>query len=398
MSFQQDSLFAVVLAVDSVSDAARRKGPYLYTWQASSLCPWMRRHRASTARGEQAHCRGSSEPIFPSCLNGTTRSSPHGWVSTVRSASQRPWNASWCAATTAGASQGSSVPNLLSRGIAVLEQLSLGTLSTEQVSAKTGIPKSSAYRILRILEDTRYVLRTKAGPEDLWSVDLRFLALSANILGRVDLKTDIRDILAKLADDTKEIVQLAIWRNGKVLIVDNIKKYTSIISVAREGTSLCINSCVAGLVFGAFLENTEVESALNCGDLPRFTQYTITDPSALRELFVRVRAVGYAIDDQYCAIGHRCVSAPIFDHTGRIAAVVNISGHIQTLSDGMMEEYAVKVMRRAAEASQRMGYYGENCRNRVKGGVGGPGLESLFLRQLFRGQRPSGRADRRPGS
>ena len=247
--------------------------------------------------------------------------------------------------------------NLLGRGIAVLEQLSAqGTLSTEQVSAKTGIPKSSAYRILRILEDTGYVFRTKAGLEDIWSVDLRFLTLSAKILSRVDIKTEVRDILVKLADDTKEIVQLAIWQSGKVLIVDNIKRHSSLVSVAHEGTYLCINSCAAGIVFGAFMEDDEVESALNCGDLPRFTQYTITDPKALRELFKRVRAVGYAVDDQYCAIGHRCVGAPVFNHTGRIVAEINISGHIQTLSDSMIGEYAAKVMRRAAEASQRMGY------------------------------------------
>ena len=189
-----------------------------------------------------------------------------------------------------------------------------------------------------------------------WSLDLKLLTLSANILGRVDLKTEIRDVLAKLADDTMEIVQLAKFQNDKVLIVDNIRKHNSIVSVAHEGTSLCINVCVAGLVFGAYMESEQLDSVLKNADLPRLTQYTITDPDELRQEFDRVRKNGYAVDDQYNAIGHRCIGAPVFDHTGTVVAEINISGHMRTISDDRIGELAAKVMRRAAQASQRMGY------------------------------------------
>jgi DNA-binding IclR family transcriptional regulator len=125
---------------------------------------------------------------------------------------------------------------------------------------------------------------------------------------------------------------------------------------AQEGTLLCINTCVAGFVFGAFLEPEQLESVLRAAELPRFTQYTITDPDELRREFDRVRRRGYALDDQYNAIGHRCIGAPVFDHTGKIVAEINISGHISTISDDRIEELAAKVKSRAAEASRRMGY------------------------------------------
>jgi IclR family acetate operon transcriptional repressor len=192
--------------------------------------------------------------------------------------------------------------------------------------------------------------------EDVWSLDLKLLTLSANILGRVDLKTEIRDVLAKLADDTMEIVQLAKFQNDKVLIVDNIRKHSSIVGVAQEGITLCIDVCVAGLIFGAYMESEQLELVLNNTDLPKLTQYTITDPDELRQEFDRVRKNGYALDDQYNAIGHRCIGAPVFDHTGKVVAEINISGHMRTISDDRIEELAAKVMRRAAQASQRMGY------------------------------------------
>lgn len=245
----------------------------------------------------------------------------------------------------------------LSRGLSIIECLSVfSSLTTEQLSAKTGIPKSSVYRILGILESFNYVLKSKVELENVWSLDLKLLTLSANILARVDLKTEIRDILVKLADDTMEIVQLAKFQNDRVLIVDNVKRHNSIVSVAHEGSALCINVCVAGLVFGAYMQAEQVESVLKTADLPRLTQYTITDPGELRREFARVRENGYAVDDQYNAIGHRCIGAPVFDHTGKIVAEVNISGHLRTISDDKIEELAAKVMHRASEASQRMGY------------------------------------------
>ena len=72
--------------------------------------------------------------------------------------------------------------NLLARGFAVLERLSeMGSLSTEELYEQTRIPRSSVYRAASILEG--------------------------------------------LANDTREIVQLAIYENGMVRIVDNVRKY-----------------------------------------------------------------------------------------------------------------------------------------------------------------------------
>lgn len=245
----------------------------------------------------------------------------------------------------------------LSRGLYIMESLSVfSSLTTEQLSAETGIPRSSVYRILGILEGFGYVLKSKRELEDVWSLDLKLLTLSSRILSRIDLKTEIRDILVKLADDTMEIVQLARLQKDGILIVDTVRKHASIVGGAHEGTFLSINTCVAGFVFGAFLEPEQLESVLRTAELPRFTQYTITDPDELRREFDRVRRRGYAVDDQYNAIGHRCIGAPVFDHKGEIIAEINISGHMKTISDDRIEDLAAKVMHWAAEASQRMGY------------------------------------------
>lgn len=250
--------------------------------------------------------------------------------------------------------------NLLARGIDVIENLSsLGAMSNEQLHEKTGIPRSSVYRVLRILENSGYVSRASDGTEDKWKIDLKFLGLSAKILARVDLSTEIYDLLIKLADETREIVQLAKFSNGKALIVNNVSKHPSIIDPAPVGTVLEINECVAGLVFGAYLVSADIEKLLSGTKLPKLTDFTITNVDEFKSELERVRKRGYAVDDQFYAIGHRCIGAPIFDHTGHVVAEVNITGHIRTITDAKIKTLAATVTRSATEISTRMGYTGE---------------------------------------
>ena len=247
--------------------------------------------------------------------------------------------------------------NLLVRGIKVIEKLAaLGPQSIEEIYKEVKISRSSIYRILCTLEVIGYVTRIRNEAKDIWKLDLKFLNLSSHILARIDLKTEIKEILIKLADDTKEIVQLAVLYEGKVLILDVIQRYKSLVSVAQVGELLDINICAAGLILGAYLNKKELDLLLEKIELSKHTEYTITDPNRLRTELQKVRIKGFSFDNQYYAIAHRCIGAPVFDYTGKVIAAINISGHMKTISDDKIEELAEIVKQRAKEASIKMGY------------------------------------------
>lgn len=257
--------------------------------------------------------------------------------------------------------------NLLVKGMIVIEKLAiLGPQSIEDLYKETVISRSSIYRILCTLENLGYVIRKRNEAEDIWKLDLKFLSLSSHILSRIDLKTEIEDILIKLADDTKEIVQLGVLYEGKVLILDVIQRYKSLVSVAQVGELLDINICAAGLVLGAYLKEEELDLLLKKIELPKHTKFTITDPNRLKAELRKVRMRGYSFDNQYYAIAHRCIGAPVFDYTGRVIAAINISGHMKTISDEKIEELAEIVKQRAGEASIKMGYDEKNIKNRLQ--------------------------------
>ena len=57
-----------------------------------------------------------------------------------------------------------------------------------------------------------------------------------------------------------------------------------------------------------------------------FTPRTITDPARLAEELARIRARGWAVDDEERTEGMRCIAAPIFNEFREATAGVSISG------------------------------------------------------------------------
>lgn len=247
--------------------------------------------------------------------------------------------------------------NLLTRGIKIIEELSsFDSLSIVDIYNKTNISRSSIYRILNILKDLGYINKYRNKAEDLWKLDLKFLNLYNNMLTKLDIRNEIKDILEKLAEETKEIVELGVLYNGKVMFLDVIKKYNSLINVPGIGAIVDINCCVAGIVLATYLDEEQLNSIISKIDFTQITEYTINNETQIRAELKKVKEKEYSIDDQGYAIGHRCIGAPILDYSGEVIASVNIAGHISSITNDKIECLANIVKKRAREASKRLGY------------------------------------------
>ena len=247
--------------------------------------------------------------------------------------------------------------NILIRGIKIIEILaSHGPLNIEKIYSEIKISRSSIYRILCILEELKYVSRYRDAAEDIWKLDFKLLTISSSILSRLDLRNEIRDILVRLADETKEFVQLGVLHSGKVLFLDVIKKPKGLINVANIGEELDINVTASGMALAAYLDENELDLLLKESNFPKYTENTLTNINEIKKELIQVRKRGFSYDNQCYAIGHRCIGAPIFDFSRKAVAALNISGHISTISNERIEELSKKVKEKAAEASRRMGY------------------------------------------
>ena len=82
---------------------------------------------------------------------------------------------------------------------------------------------------------------------------------------------------------------------------------------------------------------------------------TITSPSALRADLERVRAAGYAVDDEEHAVGLRCIAAPIFDRNRRRCRRISASGPMARIGEERMAQLGALVLEASRAISADMG-------------------------------------------
>ncbi len=253
---------------------------------------------------------------------------------------------------------GKYITKPLYRGIKLLEILAeKGPINLDNLSKISNIPRATVYRLLNTFDTLGYVRRLNNDEKIArYELDLKILTLSKAVLAKLDTRAKFEDILIKLSDETMETSQLCIYYNKKVLYINDVKKPKVLIYYAEVGSELPLNLCAPGLVLLAYLEHKELENILVTMKFEKRTDYSIKNIQELKKRIEEVKSTGYAFDDQYYAIGLRCIAAPVFNHNGKVIYALNITGHLSTITDEKIEELANTVKAMAGEASKRLGY------------------------------------------
>ncbi len=124
---------------------------------------------------------------------------------------------------------------------------------------------------------------------------------------------------------------------------------------SRVGMSLRLHSTAIGKAILAELTDEEVRGVAVRTGLPRLTPATLTGVDELLAHLGKVRARGYAMDDEENEPGIRCVGAAVFDHTGRVLGGISISSLAMDMEREVLEELAPVVTSAARDVSLALG-------------------------------------------
>src|SRR5262249_58659808 len=88
----------------------------------------------------------------------------------------------------------------------------------------------------------------------------------------------------------------------------------------------------------------------------KFTPHTVKNVAQLRKDFAQIRQRGYAIDNEEAYLGSRCIGAPIFESSGKIAAAVSVSGPTTRVTREKIPVFAAAAKNAAIAISRSLGY------------------------------------------
>jgi len=240
----------------------------------------------------------------------------------------------------------------------LLEALADGTRSKSlaELTAGTGLPRATTFRLVRTLEEMGYV--HKSG--NSYSLGYKCFILCSAARDTVDLRTEALPHLEWLRDVTGETTQIAVLDEWQVVYLERVLSRQPVgYMKSRAGAILPAYCTGLGKAQLAFRPRELVEAWAPLQTFRRLTPHTITTAAGLMEELDSIRHRGYALDDEEREPGVRCIAAPVRDHDGEVVAAISVAGP----SDRMPQELADSDMARqvisaAANISRRLGYRG----------------------------------------
>jgi DNA-binding IclR family transcriptional regulator len=229
-----------------------------------------------------------------------------------------------------------------------------GGLPLKDIAKQTGINKSTAYRFLAHLESEGYLFRDDEGAYVIGPKLSRLGAMNHE----ETLRKISRPLLQKLWTLTGETVNLGTLDGPQVLYLDVIESTHTFRLVTQAGARRPVYCTSLGKAMAAYLPVEELEELLTGLTYERFTPRTLVQPAKLKRELAKIREQGFAIDDEEAVPGARCLAAPIFDASGKVAAAISVSGPITRVTSDKLQALSTAVKKAAAVVSTRLGYSG----------------------------------------
>jgi IclR family KDG regulon transcriptional repressor len=213
----------------------------------------------------------------------------------------------------------------LSRGLLILEILASHSqgLSLSTIARKSGLAKSSTHRLLQTLLINGYV-RRDARHSDHYLPSFKLLTLSSQLIQDTDLAVIARPHLETLAQMTGETVHLVLLDHDQAVYVAKVESPNPIRMYSQIGNRAPLHCTGVGKAILAFLPKERQNLVLK-GDLPRYTDTTLTDPGELRAHLDHTRRQGYAIDNGEHEENVRCIAVPLLSSAGQVVGAVSVA-------------------------------------------------------------------------
>jgi IclR family KDG regulon transcriptional repressor len=246
----------------------------------------------------------------------------------------------------------------LERVLNVIEYLAVSRLPSRltDIANSLKMSQSTVLRYLRALCAQGYVYHDEL--TGCYALTWKICRLRDLIKVNLVLRSMASSFLNSLANTLNVAVCLVVVEDYGTQYLDFVDKPSNSMStMTRIGKDAPIHSTASGKVLLCSLPEHKFNEIMQNMQLVSLTPNTIVDKDVLVTELEQIRKRGYAIDNEECEEGYKCVSLPLFDYSGRVAAAISVTDRVHLLTDDRIENEILPELKKVAdEISFRMGY------------------------------------------
>jgi DNA-binding IclR family transcriptional regulator len=241
------------------------------------------------------------------------------------------------------------------RALSVLEILAAqGEAGVTDVAAELGVHKSTAFRLIAVLESRGFV--EQLADRGKYRLGFGVVRLAGAAAAQLDIAQEGRRICEALAADVEETVNIAILDSDRAVNVSQVRGPAALSTHNWVGQGTPLHATSSGKVLLAHAADAVRKGALS-RDLQRFTPATITDPEVLRQHLDDIVEQGWGSTVEEYEVGLSAVAAPVRGADGDVIAALSVSGPSFRMDAERFPRLARRVMASADELSRRLGFF-----------------------------------------
>jgi DNA-binding IclR family transcriptional regulator len=243
------------------------------------------------------------------------------------------------------------------RALSVLEILAAqGEAGVTEVAAELGVHKSTAFRLVAVLESRGFV--EQLADRGKYRLGFGVVRLAGAAAAQLDIAQQGRRICEALAADLEETVNIAILDSDRAVNVSQVRGPAALSTHNWVGQGTPLHATSSGKVLLAHAPDAVRKSVLS-RELPRFAPATITDPEVLQRDLDRIVEQGWGSTIEEYEVGLSAVAAPVRGADGDVVAALSVSGPSFRMDAQDFPRLARRVVAGADELSRRLGFFGQ---------------------------------------
>lgn len=250
----------------------------------------------------------------------------------------------------------------VSKAFNVLEVLaSKGELQLHELSGMLKYPKTSLHRMLLTLEALGYVQQNPRSSG--FSASIKIFELGGKVVHNLNLVDIARPFMIELSEQIGETINLGILDGDDIICIDKVESKHHLKLDQPIGYRAKAYYTAMGKAVLAYLsdeERAQIFSKHTIISSPSRPLKTVND---IENELQKVREQGYSVDNEEYMAGVRCVGAPIFTHTSKVAAGLSIAGPSLHIREENFESLAQLVKGTAGSISKALGFSPEFARD-----------------------------------
>ena len=236
----------------------------------------------------------------------------------------------------------------LARGLAVLDVIldTPQSLTLAEIAQRARLDLSTTMRLLRTLEESRYVLRIDNGKRYAGSPRA---TMPLPVLHPIkQFRREVFPTLTELSIAVKATVVLVAFLEAERIVIEIAQVAGSLAPYYRTWLNGPLHGSGSGKALLATFPEERREALLGPGPYRAVTQYSITDPARLREDLEKGTRQGYYVARDEHIVGLTAISANIPTWRGGAVGCFVMTAHSRDCTD-KHTAFAGEQLHRAAE-------------------------------------------------